>query len=141
MLLNLQLVASGVPLHAMTAVRAGIMGKVAVGSLVASPLVMFLGMGMGYWLHKESQALRDQPPPPPALAPPPPPERPRTVPTPRASCVAQPFGCSCGPLGTLAMASAELSALEHASIGAGVGSIEMAIMRPAAPCIVDPVRS
>ena len=47
----------------MTAVRAGLMGKVAVGSLVASPLVMFLGMAMGYWLHKESQALRDLPEP------------------------------------------------------------------------------
>lgn len=56
-LLNLQLLASGVPLKAMTAVQAGFMGKVAVGTLLASPLVMFLGMGTGYWLHKESQQL------------------------------------------------------------------------------------
>jgi len=56
-LLNLQLLASGVPLKAMTPVQAGFMGKVAVGTLLASPLVMFLGMGTGYWLHKESQQL------------------------------------------------------------------------------------
>ena len=121
-LLNLQLLASGVPLKAMTAVQAGFMGKarllnlgvvekrhspiedhpifignfgmlyqlypilvqtvaslhtllqvlsltllhpnalsipflchwqVAVGTLLASPVVMFLGMGTGYWLHKD----------------------------------------------------------------------------------------
>lgn len=76
-LLNLQLLASGVPLKAMTAVQAGFMGKVAVGTLLASPLVMFLGMGTGYWLHKESQellrSLEPAPSPPsppsPAMAP------------------------------------------------------------------------
>jgi len=67
-LLNLQLLASGVPLKAMTAVQAGFMGKVAVGTLLASPVVMFLGMGTGYWLHKESQQLlRNIDPPAPAV--------------------------------------------------------------------------
>lgn len=69
-LLNLQLFASGVPLHAMTSVRAGLMGKLAVGTLVASPLVMFLGMGMGYCLHKEfQQVLHASTPVPAAPAP------------------------------------------------------------------------
>eukprot|EP00434_Breviolum_minutum_P015940 symbB.v1.2.014051.t1/scaffold1013.1/size144304/5 len=88
-LLNFQLLASGVPLKAMTAVQAGFMGKVAVGTLLASPVVMFLGMGTGYWLHKESQQLLrniDPPAPavpleprsPPAVAAPPAPPTPMT---------------------------------------------------------------
>lgn len=77
-LLNLQLLASGVPLKAMTAVQAGFMGKVAVGTLLASPVVMFLGMGTGYWLHKESQQLLRNIDPPPAV----PLEPPAAVPAP-----------------------------------------------------------
>eukprot|EP00435_Cladocopium_sp_Y103_P019396 s4615_g4.t1 len=95
-LLNLQLLASGVPLKAMTAVQAGFMGKVAVGTLLASPLVMFLGMGTGYWLHKESQELlrslepTASPDPAPAIAPPAvptavPPDSPMASGTPAAS--------------------------------------------------------
>eukprot|EP00913_Durusdinium_trenchii_P035517 g33237.t1 len=106
-LLNLQLFASGVPLHAMTSVRAGLMGKLAVGTLVASPLVMFLGMGMGYCLHKDRRLFDSR-------------ERAAPKAAPKA-----PFSC------TGSMADRELTALEHAGIGASVGSIEMAIMRPA----------
>ncbi|CAK9066397.1 Hypothetical protein SCF082_LOCUS33806 [Durusdinium trenchii] len=129
-LLNLQLFASGVPLHAMTSVRAGLMGKLAVGTLVASPLVMFLGMGMGYCLHKEFQQVLHASTPVPA-APAPLPATPAPAPgndAPGSTSRPLPAEERAAPK---AAPKAELTALEHAGIGASVGSIEMAIMRPA----------